>query len=117
MEGKCRRGAVTGETVGGVRGRGDDRFVYGRIVVNPLVFASPLARQRHVADYQVRQTRRGAEVAVRCLGSIDLTQIQTEMTADLLRLGLADAEVVVRPVDRLDRLETGKLKRFVPLGA
>ena len=103
--------------IDGVRGRGDDRFVYGPITVSPLAFASPLARQRHVADYQVRQTLRGADVAVRCLGPIDLARVHSDITDNLLRLGVAGAEVVVRPVDEFDRLGTGKLQRFVPLGA
>jgi len=116
LDGPCPCGSGH-RRIDGVRGRGDDRFVYGPITVSPLAFASPLARQRHVADYQVRQTRRGAEVAVRCLGVIDIVRIQTELTANLLRLGLLDAEVVVRPVEQFDRLGTGKLQRFVPLSA
>jgi phenylacetate-coenzyme A ligase PaaK-like adenylate-forming protein len=116
LDGPCACGSGH-RRIDGVRGRGDERFVYGPISVSPLAFTSPLARQRHVADYQVRQTRRGAEVAVRCLGSIDLARIQTELTANLARLGLADAEVVVRPVEQFERLGTGKLRRFVPLGA
>jgi phenylacetate-coenzyme A ligase PaaK-like adenylate-forming protein len=103
--------------IDGVRGRGDERFVYGPVTVSPLAFTSPLAGQRHVADYQVRQTPRGADVAVRCLGSIDIARIQTELTDNLLRLGLVEAEVVVRPVEQFDRLATGKLRRFVPLSA
>lgn len=116
LDGPCPCGSGH-RRIDGVRGRGDDRFVYGPISVSPLAFTSPLARQRHVADYQVRQTRRGAEVAVRCLGSIDIARMETELTDNLLRLGLADAEVVVRPVDHFDWLGTGKLRRFVPLGA
>jgi phenylacetate-coenzyme A ligase PaaK-like adenylate-forming protein len=116
LDGPCPCGSGH-RRIDGVRGRGDERFVYGPITVSPLAFTSPLARQRHVADYQIRQTRRGAEVAVRCLGSIDLARIQTELTANLARLGLVDAEVVVRPVEHFDRLSTGKLRRFVPLGA
>jgi phenylacetate-coenzyme A ligase PaaK-like adenylate-forming protein len=116
LDGPCSCGSAH-RRIDGVRGRGDDRFVYGPITVSPLAFASPLARQRHVTDYQVRQTRRGAEVAVWCLGSIDLARIQTELTANLVRLGLADAEVVVRPVQQFERLSTGKLRRFVPLSA
>jgi phenylacetate-coenzyme A ligase PaaK-like adenylate-forming protein len=116
LDGPCPCGSGH-RRIDGVRGRGDDRFVYGRITVSPLAFTSPLARQRHVADYQVRQTRRGAEVAVRCLGVIDIARIETELTANLLRLGLSDAEVVVRPVEQFERLGTGKLQRFVPLSA
>jgi phenylacetate-CoA ligase len=100
-----------------VRGRGDDTFVYGGVVVNPRAFTSPLARQRHVADYQVRQTQRGAEMALRCLGPIDVAKVEEEVTANLLRIGLADPEVLVRPVEELERLRTGKLRRFVPLSA
>ena len=100
-----------------VRGRSDDTFVYGGVRVNPLAFTSPVVRQRHVADYQVHQTRRGADVALRCLGPVDVARVMTEVTQHLLRLGLSDPEVVVRLVEQLDRLPTGKLRRFVPLSA
>jgi putative adenylate-forming enzyme len=116
LDGPCGCGSGH-RRIGDIRGRGDDRFVYGAITVNPLAFASPLNRQKHVSEYQVRQTERGAEISVRCLGSIDLGHIQTELTDNLLRLGVTDATVVVRPVQHFDRLATGKLRRFVPLGA
>jgi phenylacetate-CoA ligase len=97
------------------QGRRDESFVYGTLVVHPLAFRSPLGLCRHIVEYQVRQTARGAEIAVRAHGRPDLAALETEITAKLATLGLESPEVVVTAVDHLERQETGKLKRFIPL--
>jgi len=98
------------------QGRLDDCFRYGDVVVHPHVFRSPLARERVVLEYQVRQTARGAEVAVRCDGQVDLEALRSRIAADLAKVGLASPEVSVSAVDRIGRQDTGKLRRFVPRG-
>jgi len=98
-----------------VEGRTDDVFLYGNLMVNPMAFETPLTRQRSVLDYQVRQTRRGAVIAVRSLGPVDVPLLQSEISGNLVRLGLGEPEVVVTVVDELDRVRTGKLRRFIPL--
>jgi len=97
-------------------GRLDDSFRYGGLVVHPHVFRSPLARQRAVVEYQVRQTPGGAAVTVHCDGPADLPALQAELTEGLARLGLDRPEVSVHAVDQVDRQATGKLRRFVPCG-
>jgi hypothetical protein len=81
----------------------------------PHVFRSPLGRQRHILEYQVRQTPKGAEIAVRCIGPADLPKPESEISSGLARLGLLAPEVVVVPVDQIERQSSGKLKRFVSL--
>jgi phenylacetate-CoA ligase len=101
-----------------VHGRMDDIFRYaGDIRVHPHVFRSPLGRQRAVIAYQVRQTDRGANIDVQLIGDLRVRDLQAEIEGALQKVGLANPEITVTPVDSLDRGATGKLKRFVPLGS
>ncbi|HKN37853.1 MAG TPA: phenylacetate--CoA ligase family protein [Acidimicrobiia bacterium] len=97
------------------QGRLDESFRYGSLVVHPLVFRSPLGLCRNIVEYQVRQTPRGADVAVVCQGRPDLWALADQIAVKLVTAGLNGAEVSVHAVDRLARQETGKLKRFVPI--
>ena len=97
------------------QGRLDESFRYGSLVVHPLVFRSPLGLCRNIVEYQVRQTPRGADVAVVCQGRPDLWALAEQIAVKLVTAGLNGAEVSVHAVDRLARQETGKLKRFVPI--
>jgi phenylacetate-coenzyme A ligase PaaK-like adenylate-forming protein len=101
-----------------VHGRLDDVFRYdGDIRVHPHVFRSPLGRQRAVIAYQVRQTDRGANIDVQLIGHLRVKDLQGEIEGALRKVGLANPEITVTPVDSLDRGATGKLKRFIPLGS
>ena len=103
--------------VGDPHGRLDDTFRYGGgVVVHPHVFRSPLSGCRSVVEYQVRQTARGAAIAVRVTEAFDGEALAAEIAAGLARLGLAEPQVNVTTVDQLERQYSGKLKRFVPLG-
>jgi phenylacetate-CoA ligase len=97
------------------QGRLDDTFRYGDLAVHPLVFRSPLGLCRHVVEYQVQQTSSGADVALCCTGPVDIDGLRAELVAKLSAVGLDNAEVTVTAVDHLDRQDTGKLKRFIPL--
>ena len=104
--------------VGDPHGRLDDTFRYdGGVVVHPHVFRSPLGRCRPVVEYKVRQTARGAAIVVRATDAFDGEALAADIAAGLARLGIANPEVTVAAVDRLDRQYSGKLKRFVPLAA
>ncbi|MCC7494275.1 MAG: phenylacetate--CoA ligase family protein [Fimbriimonadaceae bacterium] len=113
-------GPWTGRRIADIQGRLDDGFTYaGGVVAHPHVFRSALGRLPEVTEYQVRQTPRGADIAVRVAGdasAVDLAPVQRELVAALTRLGLADPAVVLTAVAQIDRLPgTGKLRRFVPL--
>jgi phenylacetate-CoA ligase len=98
-----------------IQGRLDDAFAYaGGVVVHPHVFRSVLGREANVAEYQVRQTQRGADVALRATGPVDTGTLAARLRAALDRVGLRDADVSVEVVDELPRVGVGKLKRFVP---
>ncbi|HEY8742409.1 MAG TPA: phenylacetate--CoA ligase family protein, partial [Chloroflexota bacterium] len=66
--------------------------------------------------YQVRQTLRGADVAVVAMGEYDQAAITRQLVDAYARLGLPDAEFTVRTAGTLERVPgSGKLKRFIPL--
>jgi phenylacetate-coenzyme A ligase PaaK-like adenylate-forming protein len=104
--------------VADIQGRLDDVFDYDGARVHPHVFRSALGRHAGVVEYQVRQTSRGALIAVRCSARVDLERLNDEITFALAKLGLPRPLVDLTVVDRLER-DPGpaKLKRFVPLGA
>lgn len=97
------------------QGRLDESFRYGGVVVHPLLFRSPLGLCRNIVEYQVCQTSRGADIAVRCQGHPDLRALEADIATKLATAGLAGPEVRVTAVDHLPRQDTGKLKRFVPI--
>lgn len=103
--------------VADILGRLDDTFSYGDVVVNAHLFRSALGKRAAVVEYQVRQTAAGAEVDVRCQGRLGVVELEAEIAAALAGLGVATPAVRVHVVDRLDRADTGKLKRFVALPA
>ena len=117
LDGACPCGSAH-QRIADPQGRQDDCFRYGDLTVNAHVFRSVLSRQRNVVEYQVRQTASGADVAVRCIGPVNCGEVATEITRDLKTLGLDSPEITVVPVEHLERIAaSGKLKRFIPLGA
>jgi phenylacetate-CoA ligase len=107
----------TARRIAGIRGRSEDVFAYADGVrAHPHVFEAALTRVAAVAEYQVRQTRRGADVLVRAEGPLDLARLARDLAEGLARLGLPDPEVRVTAVPDLRRLgHSAKLQRFVPL--
>lgn len=99
-----------------VEGRSDDVFRYAEASVHPFVLGAPLLRAPAVREFQVRQTERGADVAVVIDGDLDQAEVTAEIRASLRQLGVADPQVVIRRVETLDRdAMTGKARRFIPL--
>jgi phenylacetate-CoA ligase len=97
-------------------GRFDEVFVYADgATVHPIALYGPLEQDRHVVEFQVSQTKAGIDVAVRTNGPTDLEALRGELRAALVLAHLADPEVTVRAADQLDRLWSGKLRRFVAL--
>lgn len=99
-----------------IEGRADDVFEYvGGITVHPLTFRSQLGRDPHIFEYQVRQTERGAAIAVRAGERIETDSLRAALERELARLGVQQPEVTISLVDMFDQSQTGKLKRFIPL--
>ncbi|NYJ03756.1 phenylacetate--CoA ligase family protein [Petropleomorpha daqingensis] len=101
-----------------VEGRSDDVLRFGGVVLHPLVMRSVLVHASDVVDYQVRQTPRGIAVDVLAPRGVDADALRTDLTRALAEAGLRGAEVTVSAVPDLPRdARTGKLRRFVPMGA
>ncbi len=99
-----------------VQGRCDDVLRYDGVEVHPLVVRSVLSMTPAVADYQVRQTERGVDVAVVTVAALDAEELRQRLAAALHAAGLADPTVAVRAQPTLTpHPQTGKLQRFVPL--
>jgi phenylacetate-coenzyme A ligase PaaK-like adenylate-forming protein len=102
--------------VSDIQGRLDDEFSYtGGIRVHAHVFRSALVREPAVTEYQVHQTARGADILLRHDGPVDSDALKDNIAEALRKLGLGDARVTARTVDSIPRLDSGKLKRFIPL--
>ncbi len=113
--GPCRCGSAYLK-VADVHGRADDVFCYASgIRVHPLNFGSPLGKDPAIVEYQVRQTERGAEIALVAHASVNIDALRSTLAQRLTGLGLSAPEVIVRRVDRIERQDAGKLKRFIPL--
>ncbi len=98
-----------------IQGRNDDVFVYANgIAVHPHVFRSRLAQESTVSEYQVHQTLTGADLLLRTSGAVDLNRLVRDLESALADVGCEHPTVTARPVAHLARLETGKLKRFLP---
>jgi phenylacetate-coenzyme A ligase PaaK-like adenylate-forming protein len=101
-----------------IEGRSDDLFTYpGDVVVHPLVFRSPLGRERHVVEYQVHQTPRGARIQIRLDGEMDVAALSGRIADGLVRAGVTEPQVAVERAEAFERHATGKLKRFFPVAA
>jgi phenylacetate-coenzyme A ligase PaaK-like adenylate-forming protein len=95
-----------------IQGRLDDAFTYRGVTVHPNVFRSVLARDPRLVEYQVRQTRTGAEVLLRGSYAVPPEELARALEIELIRVGLSHPVVTVRLVERIDRVGVGKLKRF-----
>ncbi len=97
-----------------IAGRRDDDFRYGAQTVPASAFRHVLGTDPMISEYQVRQTRGGAEVLL--VGSPDVAAVTRSLTESLRRYGVGNPEIRVVGVDRIERhAATGKLKRFVGL--
>jgi phenylacetate-CoA ligase len=100
-----------------VKGRSDAWFVYpGNIRIHPMTFRDVLGQDRHISEYQVQQTLKGARVLAIVHGHFSPTPLEEGLVQALAEAGLHGAQVNVQPVTELPRHpETNKLKRFLPL--
>ena len=70
------------------------------------------------AEYQVRQTNRGVDVAVVTDGPIEMVRLAEAIEDGLRQVGLVNPLATVREVASISRHpQTGKTRRFIPLAA
>jgi phenylacetate-CoA ligase len=100
-----------------VQGRSDEVFRYGDVLIHPNVVRSVLVDTPAVLEYQVRQVPHGVAVTAVADPGLDTHRLGTRLAAALASAGLVRPEVEVHSAAGLERHpETGKLRRFVPLG-
>ena len=113
----CACGSVH-QRIADIEGRNDDTFIYGDgVSVHPHLFRSVLGRESAISEYQVQQTRGGAEISLCAEGAVDGAALSRKLVEVLSRSGCPDATVTVTRVEEIPRLATGKTKRFLPLQA
>jgi len=91
-------------------------FIYdGGTAVHWLGMMTVLLGLEGLIEYQVSQTRQGADVFVVTRGSYDLERIRRALVAIMEKTGPDLPRVTVERVPSLDRMWSGKLKQFEPL--
>lgn len=111
----CACGSVH-RRIADIEGRNDDTFVYSDgVSVHPHLFRSILGREPAISEYQVQQTRAGAEIIVCAEGPFDVESLNRKLQEALARSGCPEPAVTVTVVESIPRLATGKLKRFLVL--
>ncbi|MEM8953835.1 MAG: hypothetical protein AAGD22_06770 [Verrucomicrobiota bacterium] len=100
-----------------IKGRADNWFVYGeKLKIHPMIFRGVLGQDRHISEYQVQQTEKGARVLAIAHGDFEPLRTRAALCRVLEEAGLEGVEVTIEAVDDLPRHpQTNKLKRFVPL--
>jgi phenylacetate-coenzyme A ligase PaaK-like adenylate-forming protein len=98
-----------------VHGRADEVFQYGDTAVHTYTFRSILSPHPAIRDFEVRQTIRGADVAVTTSAPIDSRALIGELTEPFRRAGVPDPRVTLSVADALPRTDAGKRRLFVPL--
>lgn len=99
-----------------IQGRNDDTFHYQPSVsVHPHLFRSILAKHSTISEYQIKQSPTGAQITICTTGPVDTDEIASEIARALGRSGLHQPLVLIEPAADIERLATGKLKRFIPL--
>jgi len=118
LDGVCACGS-SHRRITDLTGRADIVFEYDdEVKVHPMVLRLELHDERHVTEYQIRQTARGVAVRLVTDRPDDLTGTRERLVRALRTAGLPDPEVSVEAVGRLERLAAGKLRQFIPrLGA
>jgi hypothetical protein len=69
-----------------------------------------------ILEFQVRQTERGAAIAVRTTDEVAFVPIKRQLVESMRQLGLADPEVRLTAVTHIEQTAgSGKLRRYIPL--
>ncbi len=103
------------QLISSVEGRHEDDFVYGQVIVIAEVFENAIMVDSGVDEYQVIQTKNGAEVLIvpDRESSISSEKMKKDLEYQLQQLGLSNPTIEIKLVEHLKRHEeTGKLKRF-----
>jgi phenylacetate-coenzyme A ligase PaaK-like adenylate-forming protein len=101
-----------------VDGRADDVFRYGLTAVHPSAMVTPLLRVPQVREFQVRQTRCGADITVVAEPGLDDAALAAAVERSLRQAGVCEPHVTISHAGAIVRdPRTGKTRRFIAAGA
>lgn len=104
------------KTVIRILGKATFWFEYENVRVHPTAFSNILEEEKEVEEFQIVQTKEGANIKLVCGGEPNIAEIESTILDNLHKYGLQDAKVTFEIVDSLPHHpETGKIKRFIPL--
>jgi len=105
------------KTVARILGKATFWFLYDGIKVHPTAFSNILEEEKEIEEFQIVQTEEGAHIKLVCNGDPNIGEIKDTILKNLNKYGLQDLKVTFEVVDSLPHHpETGKIKRFIPLG-
>ena len=110
----CACGAAY-QKVRQVHGRSLETFRYGSIAVHPATLELAVLEQPSIVDYQIRQTVRGAHLAYCSRGAPDEARLVVKMRQALAGYGVAEPDVTVEKIAKLERTAAGKARHYLPL--
>jgi phenylacetate-coenzyme A ligase PaaK-like adenylate-forming protein len=97
-------------------GKTEFNFVYKNgVFVHHYAFLTYLLHERHIQEYQVKQTPTGADIMMLNTEPINKERIIHDITNELKQLGLANPKITINEIEHFDYPESGKLRRFIPL--
>lgn len=115
MDGPCACGCAH-RRITDLAGRSEVNFVYDNgAVVYSMALESILVNDSHVTGLQASQTPRGADVAIIVDGECDIELLRQGLVDLMAGAGVPDPQVSIREVAALERLWSGKVRKFQPL--
>ena len=115
VAGSCECGCAH-RRITDVVGSTDGFFVYGGgAAVYSLGIETVLLSDPRVVEFRVTQTTRGADISIASKGECNVEGLKRRLVDLLTKAGLADPQVNIREVSALDRLWSGKVRKFQPL--
>jgi amino acid adenylation domain-containing protein len=97
-------------------GRSEFDFIYSNnLIIKHSLFVRLLLADKNIQEYQVIQTKNGADIKLLTKGLVDKIKLQETITKHLNQAGLDKPIINIIEVKQFDYLLSGKLKRFLKL--
>lgn len=96
-------------------GRPEFDFIYPKnIFVHHLTFVTPLLLEKNIREYQVIQTRDGADIKIMSAGPIDTNRLRDTLCTSLKVLGLDEPRINFIEISQFE-YKSDKIRRFLRL--
>ncbi|KTD76567.1 phenylacetate--CoA ligase family protein [Legionella waltersii] len=97
-------------------GRSEFDFIYSEnTYVNHSLFVKLLLAEKNIQEYQVIQTRYGADIKILTKGMVDKVKLQKTISEELSKVGLHQPRINILEVTQFEYLLSGKLRRFLKM--